>query len=35
MIYHEECLVMMTKRELTVLHRQSYYKKCVIDVSEH
>jgi len=35
MIYSEECLVLMNRNELTVLHRQSYYKKCVIDVSEY
>jgi hypothetical protein len=34
MIYDEECLVLVAGGELTALHRQSYYKKCVIAVSE-
>lgn len=33
MIYAEECLVLVNGGDLTVLHRQSYYKKCVIRVS--
>ena len=34
MIYAEECLVIASEGKLTVLHRQSYYKKCVIRVSD-
>ena len=33
LIYVEECLVFVVDEELTVLHRQSYYKKSVIRVS--
>ena len=33
MIYAEECLVLATRGDITVLHRQSYYKKWVISIS--
>ena len=34
MIYAEECLVIVADGKMTVLHRQSYYKKCVIRISD-